>query len=60
MTRRPKFRYLVSVYFSDFVEADSETEALDAFADRVLGGDLRVHEVDWEIEETHPTDELPE
>lgn len=60
MTQRPKYRYLVSARFSDFVEADSETEALDALADRLFGGDLHVHEIDWAIEETESTDDLPE
>lgn len=55
MAKRPRFRYLVSVYYSEFIEADSEADAIDALAERVLGGELRVHQLEWTIHETHPT-----
>ena len=38
-------RYLVTVYYSDWIEAESEDDAMDAMHERIH--DLKRHE--WEI-----------
>jgi len=42
-------RYLVTVYYSDWIEAKSEDDALDAMNERIH--DLKRHEWEMNIEE---------
>jgi hypothetical protein len=48
-------RFLISAYFSDFIEAYDEEAAVSEMADRISGSDIKMHE--WEIvmqEESDP------
>lgn len=49
MAKRRKFRFLLSAYYSDFVEADTEAEAMDEFQDFVLNA--KRSEFIWEVQE---------
>lgn len=46
---RPKYRFLLSAYYSDFVEAETEDEAMDTFQDFVLNA--KRSEITWEVED---------
>jgi|GEM_PF-4425591 len=44
---KDKKRYLISAYYSDWVIADSEDEAIEIISHRVLTGLIKRHE--WEV-----------
>lgn len=57
MKTTAKRRYLITVYYSDWIEAESKDEALDAMHERIH--DLKRHE--WEINcEDEEGEELPD
>lgn len=46
---RPKYRFHLSAYFSDFVEAETEDEAMDLFADMFTNA--KRSDITWEMED---------
>lgn len=50
-----KKRYLISVYYSDWIEAESEDDALDAMHERIQ--DLKRHEWEMNCEDTDGSEE---
>lgn len=46
---RPKYRFHLSAYFSDFVEAETEDEAMDLFADMFTNA--KRSDITWETED---------
>lgn len=50
-----KNRYLITVYYSDWIEAESEDDALDAMHERIH--DLKRHEWEMNCEDQEEGDE---
>lgn len=46
---KSKYRYHLSAYFSDFVEAETEDEAMDIFADMFTNA--KRSDITWEVED---------
>lgn len=46
---KTKYRYHLSAYFSDFVEAETEDEAMDLFADMFTNA--KRSDITWEVED---------
>lgn len=46
-----KKRYLINVWYSDWVEAESEEDAKNIMADRVISGEIKTHEWTYENNE---------
>lgn len=49
MTKK-KQRFLINVWYSDWIDADSESEALDIMAERVMG-EIKTNEWTYEVQE---------
>ncbi len=52
---KKKNRYLITVYYSDWIEAESEDDALDAMHERVC--DMKRHEWEMNCEDSEEVDE---
>jgi len=51
---RPRYRFHLSAYFSEFVEAETEDEAMDLFAE--MFQNAKRSDITWEMEDYEELD----